>query len=171
MQTYSFDAYVGQAIAFDPTQDVLEFGSNRAAAGLSFQEDNGDLLVWSSGSFVRLSSVTFDQLQEQDFSFLDGSVVRLGSAADDSLTGTNSGDYIDIRGGGSDTVTAGAGNDRIYVGGALDASDQISGGTNLNGVDELVLNSTNGWVKTWRNAIISTMTWNSVTGETIGQVI
>lgn len=51
-----------------------------------------------------------------------------GDVGANSITGTAGSDVINISQGGSDTVTAGDGDDGIYLGGALDALDRIDGG-------------------------------------------
>ncbi|WP_293970434.1 calcium-binding protein [Sphingomonas sp.] len=75
--------------------------------------------------------------------FPSGAAVRLDTAGDDTLTTPGYeyrygyGEYVDIRKGGSDTVTTGFSADTIYVGAALDAGDRINGG--LNSSDTVIL--------------------------------
>lgn len=52
----------------------------------------------------------------------------LGTAGNDTLTGTAADDSFDISQGGTDTVDGLDGNDTIAVGAALDAADRIDGG-------------------------------------------
>lgn len=59
-----------------------------------------------------------------------------GTRRDDRLRGTPGADVFDIRQGGNDTVTAGAGDDRIIVGSALSGRDRIDGGV---GTDALLI--------------------------------
>jgi Ca2+-binding RTX toxin-like protein len=130
MAVYDFAANIGGAISFVPTNnDVLHFSSGYRAAGLRFFVDGLDLLVFNEGNFVRLVGVDFATLTNASFDFDNGSVVRLDSAAADTLTGTALEDYFDLRKGGDDTVTADAGADTIYAGAALDAADQVAGGS------------------------------------------
>jgi hypothetical protein len=60
---------------------------------------------------------------------------RRGSSRSGGASATpialNLDDYFDIRKGGDDTVTAGAGADTIYAGAALNAGDQIAAGSQV----------------------------------------
>ena len=130
MTTYDFAANIGGSISFSPSSnDILHFDGGYRAAGLKFVADGLDLLVFNQGNFVRLVDVDFSELANASFGFDDGSLVRLDTALNDPLAGSGLDDYFDIRKGGDDTVTAGAGADTIYVGAALNASDQIAGGS------------------------------------------
>lgn len=62
-----------------------------------------------------------------------------GGQGDDVLTGGGKDDQFFLRRGGSDVVFGGDGNDTFYMGGALDANDQINGNTNADS-DVVVLN-------------------------------
>ena len=103
---------------------------------LSFEQDGADLVMrvglWG---YLRLPSVSFGSLTASNFSFSNGGVVRLDTAGNDVLNG-NADDYFDIRKGGSDTVNAGSGSNRIYAGSALSSGDVVTGGSDF---DILVL--------------------------------
>jgi Ca2+-binding RTX toxin-like protein len=130
MTTYDFAANIGGSISFSPSSnDVLHFDGGYRAASLRFVADGIDLLVFNQGNFVRLVDVDFSELANASFSFDNGSLVRLDTALNDPLAGSGLDDYFDIRKGGDDTVTAGAGADTIYAGAALNADDQIGGGS------------------------------------------
>ncbi|HXL99481.1 MAG TPA: calcium-binding protein, partial [Rhizomicrobium sp.] len=60
-----------------------------------------------------------------------------GTAGDDSLTGTSGADLFALGQGGSDSASGLGGNDTFSMRGALDAGDQLDGGT---GNDVVVLN-------------------------------
>jgi Ca2+-binding RTX toxin-like protein len=66
----------------------------------------------------------------------DGSFKLVGGAGDDTLTGGAGNDIFALRMGGSDVAHGGGGDDIFFMGGALDAADQIDGGT---GSDTVVL--------------------------------
>ena len=134
MAVYSFETVVGTTIAFNPG-DTITFGAGYRAAGLFFEVNGGDLLVWNNGGFVRLVSRSVGDLSNTSLSFLDGSVAYFDTTLDNTLNGTGQNDYIDIRKGGNDTVNAGAGDDAVYVGTELNQFDAINGGTNNGGGD------------------------------------
>ena len=54
--------------------------------------------------------------------------VVTGSAGGDTITGNNTGTTYHLEAGGVDSLTGGAGNDAIYMGASLTASDTINGG-------------------------------------------
>ena len=60
----------------------------------------------------------------------------IGTAGNDTLTGTSAADFFDIRQGGQDKVSGGTGDDVMFAGGTLDALDVVNGG---NGYDRLDL--------------------------------
>ncbi len=90
-----------------------------------------------AGQSVRLANLSLSTLRDANILFQNGDVVRLDTAGADALTGSGGYDYLDITKGGSDSVLAGDGDDRIVAGSALDAGDSVSGGTGLD--DELLL--------------------------------
>ena len=141
MTTYAFSSFVGQAIAFDPSQDVLQFDSGYDAGQLAFEASGTDLLVSVGGSSLRLASLALSSLAGTNFLFSNGGQVLFDTAASELLTGTGAADYFDIRNGGADVVDSGFGNDRIYAGPSLSADDQIDGGA---GFDEIVLSGIYG---------------------------
>lgn len=64
-----------------------------------------------------------------------GDVLR-GTSDNDTITGTQFNDVIDVSQGGNDSVSGGAGDDYIYFGGTFTAGDQVLGGP---GFDVLAL--------------------------------
>ena len=134
MTTYSFDDVAGTTIGFNAATDLIQFAGSYTAANLRFVQDGADLLIYN-GDVVRLSNVTLYDLFSSNLYFMNGSTAWLGTASDDSFTGTSFGDYFDLRGGGADIVNAGLGDDRIYVGAALTQADHIDGGNAGAGAD------------------------------------
>lgn len=142
MASIDFGTNIDQTVAFNPATDTLIFGatpyggSTFNASSLYFEQDGADLVMrvglWG---YLRLTSVSFGSLTASNFSFSNGGVVRLDTAGNDVLNG-NADDYFDIRKGGSDTVNAGGGHDRIYAGAALSSGDVVTGGSDF---DILVL--------------------------------
>ena len=65
-----------------------------------------------------------------------------GTAGNDTIIGTGGIDIIDISQGGVDSVSAGAGNDGIFVGAAFGPGDTIDGGDGTN--DQLIFNADYG---------------------------
>jgi Ca2+-binding RTX toxin-like protein len=57
----------------------------------------------------------------------DGHLDLVGGSGNDRAQGGSVEDSFHLEAGGSDRVTAGVGDDRFYVGGALDASDRLDG--------------------------------------------
>lgn len=141
MANIDFGTNLGQTVAFNPATDTLIFGTTPVstyynASLLSFEQDGADLVVRVAGWWVRLASVSFGSLTSSDFSFSNGGLVRLDTAGNDFLNASTNDDYLDIRKGGSDTVNAGSGSDRIYAGSALSSGDAVNGGADF---DILVL--------------------------------
>ncbi|RYD64531.1 MAG: hypothetical protein EOP58_09375, partial [Sphingomonadales bacterium] len=64
-----------------------------------------------------------------------------GGPGDDTLSGTAGADLFMAQQGGSDTLTGLGGNDGFYMGGALDAGDNIDGG---DGIDQVGLQGNYG---------------------------
>ncbi|MBV9992843.1 MAG: calcium-binding protein [Alphaproteobacteria bacterium] len=64
----------------------------------------------------------------------DGGFAIFAGAGNDTITGGQVGDYVDLSLGGNDTVTLGAGINAVYMGAALTAADNIVG----NGVFDVV---------------------------------
>lgn len=134
MTNINFGSNIGTTIAFNPATDTLTFGAippfgvYYSASQLSFEQDGADLIVRNGSHWVRLASVSFGSLTSSDFVFASGDAVRFDTSGNDVLNGAGN-DYFDIRKGGSDTVNAGGGTNKIYVGAALDNSDVIVGGS------------------------------------------
>jgi serralysin len=83
------------------------------------------------GGFTIANGVTIEKATSGS-----GNDRLIGNAADNILSSGAGNDFIDIGAGGIDTVTAGDGDDVVYVGGALTAADTLSGGA---GNDTVVL--------------------------------
>ncbi|MFG5121849.1 calcium-binding protein, partial [Methylorubrum sp. POS3] len=139
MATYDFRSSIGTTIAFS-TSDILSFEYDRAS-GLNFQQSGSDIIVSISGSSVRLANISFASLKNSNFIFKNGDLVRFDTSASETLSGGTGYDYLDITKGGSDTVSAGDGDDLIVVGSSLNAADRIAGGA---GLDTLTLSGTYG---------------------------
>src|ERR1700743_1706773 len=60
-----------------------------------------------------------------------------GNRGDESLDGTDNNDIFNLGNDGEDTVHAAGGDDKFYMGAALDAGDSLDGGT---GNDTVFLN-------------------------------
>ncbi|GAB3661215.1 calcium-binding protein [Ramlibacter alkalitolerans] len=136
MATYAFTNVAGSSIAFDPAVDQLSFGPGMGAPGLSLAAAGADTIVSQGGAAVRLLGVVAASLAGTQFVFADGSVYRQGGSGDDALGGTASADQFDMRAGGNDRVSAGAGDDVIRAGAGLGDTDVFRGGA---GNDELHL--------------------------------
>ncbi|GAB3758456.1 hypothetical protein GCM10028796_04160 [Ramlibacter monticola] len=141
MATYAFTSVAGTSIAFDPAVDTLSFGPGMGALGLSLATAGADTIVSQGGAAVRLLGVAAPSLAGTQFVFADGSVYRQGGPGDDALGGTASADQFDMRAGGNDRVSAGAGNDVIRAGVGLGDTDVFRGG---GGFDELHLGGNYG---------------------------
>jgi len=130
MATYVFADLAGGAVSFVPAQDQILFGAAFAAASIRFTQDGADLLVASGGQTLRLLNIALigSGLSGANFVFEDGSALILDGPDNNTRTGTAGADWIAIDRGGTDTVNAGAGDDRIVAGSALGAGDRIDGG-------------------------------------------
>lgn len=117
MATYEFTNYVDGAIpSFDPTTDLLTFPAGFSATGVSLTVDGTDTLVWYGNQSVRLSAIGLSSLDGTEFSFADGTLFRLGTAGPDRLVGSAQADQFDLSSGGTDTVSAGDGDDVVRLG-------------------------------------------------------
>ena|GEM_PF-1048450 len=130
MTTYSFTAVAGTAITFDRDADVLAFAAGFSAASLDFVQSGANLVVSSGGLSITLRNTTLGSngVRTQNFSFADGSVLRIDTAGGTLRTGTNGDDWLAFDLGGPDTLDAGRGNDKLVGGDALDPADSINGG-------------------------------------------
>jgi Ca2+-binding RTX toxin-like protein len=137
MTIFAFTSVAGTRIAFDPARDQLAFSIGFAAAGLTLSVVGGDLLVAHGGLWVRLADLgAVTALGDPNLAFADGSVARFDASGPQTLLGGAGGDYFSILQGGADVVVAGAGDDRLVAGAALDADDRLDGGP---GTDTLLL--------------------------------
>jgi Ca2+-binding RTX toxin-like protein len=140
MATYNF--LPGSSLGgFNPALDVLAFGPGLAAGSLVFAQSGNNLSVSVGGQPMTLLSVLYTQLRSSSLAFADGSLFVPGTVGSDTLAGSALADYFDLGLGGSDSVTAGQGNDVLVIGAALDAGDRIDGGT---GQDTLQLSGDYG---------------------------
>jgi serralysin len=129
MATYQFSALSdGQAIAFSPTVDVLNFDQSAiAAADIRVTVSGSNVVVThlASGKDVTLQNVSPLQLATSNVTFTNGSRLLFGdnspgTAADNAantLTGTSVRDLISGF-GGDDTIVATAGGGDVVDGGA-----------------------------------------------------
>jgi Ca2+-binding RTX toxin-like protein len=136
MATHVFADLAGGAVSFVPSQDQLLFGAAYAAASIRFTQAGADLLVSSGAQTLRLLDVALvgSGLSGANFVFEDGSVLLLDGPGNAMRSGTGGADWIAIDRGGTDTVDAGAGDDRIVAGAMLDAADRLDGGAGTNDV-------------------------------------
>ena len=141
MTVYSFQSNAGTSITFNPG-DVLEFAAYMTAADLRIRADGADTIIMLGALELRLVNASYASLQDSNFAFLNGSVARLGpSNGADTLTGTSSGDYLDIAhaDGGNDVVDAGQGADVVFAGDTLNALDQLDGGLQPSGASDTLI--------------------------------
>jgi len=129
MATYDFKASRRQTIEFDPAGDVLFFPDGIVAAHVSLAAYSGGTIVSYGFDHVRLAGVSPADLDGTGFLFENGTVMLRGTAASDSLAGSEGADQFNLDGGGDDTLSAGAGDDRIYLeDSGLSPADFIDGG-------------------------------------------
>ncbi|MBP0464750.1 hypothetical protein J5Y09_12590 [Roseomonas sp. PWR1] len=142
MTTYAFADVAGGSLAFVPAQDLLVFGPDRAAATLRFTASGADLVLASGTETLRLTGIGLGApgLTGANLLFQDGSVLILDGTGISLRNGTAADDWIAADRGGSDTVVAAAGDDRITAGAALDVGDSLDGGAGE--ADTLALSGT-----------------------------
>ncbi len=138
MTSYTFSA--GSIYNFNPSQDILQFGSTIAAADVKVLPVGSDIILSTASGAALLKGVSQASITSSNIVFLDGSMLLLGDntteTANDgngqSLVGGALNDLI-IGMGGSDTIIGGSGHDVIYGGSSTtdssDTADQIDGGT------------------------------------------
>ncbi len=100
----------------------------------SFTTVNDTVAAGSSltvdGSAIQAGkSLTFNGAAETD-----GTFTVIGGFGDDTLTGGTQADTFRLSEGGNDKATGGQGNDLFDMGGALNAADQLNGGSNIDTV-------------------------------------
>ncbi len=101
-----------QTIAFNPASDVLLFDNTSISAGsISFNYSalNDNIVFTALGITIYLPpSVLISSLTSSSVAFVDGSEFVIGTAAANTLIGTNLGDYITGL-AGADTMRGGLG--------------------------------------------------------------
>jgi Ca2+-binding RTX toxin-like protein len=146
MAVYQFSALTdGQAISFNPSADQLRFDQTTIAAGdltLSVEGSGLRVTVKSgpvAGKDVLLTGTSLEQVAATNFTFADGSVVRIG----DNTTGTGNDAAGNVLTGGvgRDLLMGLGGNDNLQGG---DGNDSLVGGT---GNDTLSGNNGNDWME------------------------
>jgi Ca2+-binding RTX toxin-like protein len=107
----------GRTYAFDPAQDTLSFGSTTYhAAKVVFVQVGSDLEVHHGAKKVTLLNVQVADLwRDSNFTFADGSDLKIGTVNGDSLLGTSFNDFL-YGAGGNDTLIGGAGGDAMRGG-------------------------------------------------------
>ncbi len=142
MAVYQFSTLSdGQAIAFNPGSDVLNFDQTSiSAADLLLRIEGSNIGVTAAAKSIVLQNTALNQLAGSNVTFADGSRLLFGdnsSAQNDSgansLTGGN-GDDLLAGFGGADTLNGGAGNDVFLMTADYGTGDVIDGGT---GIDTL----------------------------------
>ncbi|GAA0569774.1 M10 family metallopeptidase C-terminal domain-containing protein [Rhizomicrobium electricum] len=99
---------------------------------------DGSLVVgWYDFSRPKSYQASLSNVEEVDYLNVkvNAAMIR-GTSASDTLAGTAMIDGIDATQGGADTITAGDGDDTIFLGAALTAADAIDGGA---GTDKVML--------------------------------
>jgi hypothetical protein len=131
MAIYNFKDRLSNPISLSVglnSTDVLNFDVGYNAAQLSLFQSGADVLLQYGTESVLLLGITVDQLQSSNFLFADGSLLLLGTANVDTLTGGVGND--NLSGSlGNDALNGGQGNDSL-TGGAGD--DTIDGGSGIN---------------------------------------
>lgn len=130
-----------------PSFDVLQFGEGIDAVDLSFVRQGFDLLIahangsdqilvqnWFRGptEHFKLNSLYFADGSELSQTEIESLVVYRGTAAADSINGSNQGDTFYV-GAGDDQVWAGSGDDRVYGEAGYDYLDGQAGNDTLYG--------------------------------------
>jgi hypothetical protein len=93
----------------------------------------GDVGPFVGGIFLPGLGVS-DSLSFDGSAETQGSFYLHGGAGNDTLMGSSQSDLFDLSRGGSDIATGGNGNETFFVGGGLDATDQIDGGAGSDGI-------------------------------------
>src|SRR3954466_10247561 len=128
MSVRNFSALTnGQAITFDPNNDVLNFDQSAiSAASLDLLIEGANLRITvlsgtNAGKSVVLQNVSLEQLAGSNVTFADGSLLLFGDngatradAGNNALTGGAGADLLSGF-GGNDTLGGGAGDDRFVV--------------------------------------------------------
>jgi Ca2+-binding RTX toxin-like protein len=123
---------------------------------LSLFQSGADVLVQYGTESVLLLGITVGQLQGNNFSFADGSLLLLGTTNADTLTGGAGNDNLS-GGVGNDVLSGGAGND-VITGGA--GNDVVDGGA---GINTYIIQGN-------ADAFSRRMVYDSVTGTTSLQI-
>ncbi|MEO3474597.1 hypothetical protein AAFN86_22205 [Roseomonas sp. CAU 1739] len=142
MTTYAFADVAGGTLSFVPSQDQLVFGPAMAAASLRFSVSGADLLLMAGGEVLRLTNISLGGggLNAANLVFQDGSIILFDSVSNSLRSGGSGNDWFGADRGGADTILAGAGDDYIEGGSAVDASDRLDGGQGT--ADRLALSGT-----------------------------
>jgi Ca2+-binding RTX toxin-like protein len=105
--------------------ETLKFG-----VGHDYDLTAADDLV-PTGGFLDVFATNLgagDTLSFNGSAETDGTYYLQGGAGNDTLTGGSQSDQFDLTKGGSDIASGGNGNETFFVGGGMDATDQIDGG-------------------------------------------
>ncbi|MDX8482494.1 calcium-binding protein, partial [Mesorhizobium sp. VK24D] len=124
--TINFSDAAGTTVSFSFSEDQIIFDGVFSAGEMTLTQLGPDVAVTCNGTTVTLAAVTIEELLDANFAFADGSVVRFDTS--NQLTGSDQADYFYFRNSGTETVTAGGGDDTIVVGDHLDPTDAIDGG-------------------------------------------
>ena len=129
--TYGFNNTSGRAV-YDAT----------ANPGVAYTiYDNGgidtlDYSGFSQNQIINLNPETFSSVGARvgNVSIARGSVIEnaVGGTGNDTITGNDADNTIDLTRGGNDTVSGGLGNDAFIFGAALTAADSVDGGGGTN---------------------------------------
>lgn len=149
MTSYLFSSQVGQSIAFDATNDVLNIGA--AASLLSFNDTGSGVVVTVSGvGSVTLTGVTLGNLTSTNIDDITSGTLIIGdnttSDALDALANTSAAITA-----ATDAIVYGmGGGDTLDVSGATTGTVMVFGGTSItdttDGGDAITLNTGNATV-------------------------
>lgn len=134
-----------QTIAFNPASDILQFNDARISAGsivFNYSAAFDNISFTARGKTIFLpASVLATSLTTTNVTFTDGSQLLIGDASNNSLLGTNFGDYLTGL-AGADTMTGGFGSDTYEVDDIGDVVVELADATPV-GNDEITLLSGN----------------------------
>lgn len=130
-----------QSISFNPATDILQFDDLRISAGslvFNYSALYDNISFTARGkTFFLPTGVLATSLTTSNVTFADGSQLLVGDASNNSVLGTNFGDYLDGL-AGADTMTGGFGSDTYVVDNVGDVVVEMADATPL-GNDAITL--------------------------------
>jgi hypothetical protein len=129
--TYGFNNTSGRAI-YDATANPEVAYTIYDNGGI----DTLDYSGFSQNQIINLNPETFSSIGTRvgNVSIARGSVIEnaIGGSGNDTITGNDANNTIDLSRGGTDTVNGGLGNDAFIFGATLDFNDSVNGGGGAN---------------------------------------